>query len=296
MLVNGYVKFFRKLKTNEWYKKGNTIRLFIHCLLSANYEKNSWQGIDTVEGEFITSLNLLSTETGLSKQNIRTSLSHLILTHQLTQRIAQGLTRKYTVIKVVNWELYQVDESEFNTIPNTSLNTQSNTQLTHNQHNNQHTINTIVINKEDNNKRIKEEKKKDIIESNDSLSVFTDDEVEKTQKNEKIDFDFITNYWNSNSQLANITKITDLRKVNVNARIKEFGLESVYKMIDNISKSPFLKGENNRQWVATFDWCFKPKNFVKVVEGNFLENGKNGNGETDLERRVRLVNERLGEL
>ena len=127
------------------------------------------------------------------------------------------------------------------------------------------------------------------------MSVFTDHEVEKTQKNERIDFESITNYWNTKSQLANITKITDLRKVNVMARIKEFGLESVFKMIDNVSKSPFLKGENNRQWVATFDWCFKPKNFVKVVEGNYLENGKNGNSETDIERRVRLVNERLGE-
>ena len=157
--------------------------------------------------------------------------------------------------------------------------------------NNQQTTTT----KESNNIYKERKKEKDIIESKDSLSVFTDHEVEKTQKNERIDFESITNYWNNNSQLANITKITDLRKTNVNARIKEFGLESVYKMIDNVSKSPFLKGENNRQWVATFDWCFKPKNFVKVVEGNYLENGKNGNSETDIERRVRLVNERLGE-
>ena len=138
------------------------------------------------------------------------------------------------------------------------------------------------------------EKEKDIIESKDSLSVFTDLEVEKKQKNERIDFKFITNYWNAKSQLTRITKITDLRKVNVMARINEFGLESVFKMIDNVSRSPFLKGENNRQWVATFDWCFKPKNFVKVVEGNFLENGKNGNGETDIERRVRRANEAMG--
>ena len=142
---------------------------------------------------------------------------------------------------------------------------------------------------------LEKEKEKDIIESKDSLSVFTDLEIEKTQKNEKIDYETITNYWNTKSKLANITKITELRKVNVMARIKEFGLESVFKMIDNVSRSPFLKGENNRQWVATFDWCFKPKNFVKVVEGNYLENGKNINGETDIERRVRLVNERLGE-
>ena len=35
------------------------------------------------------------------------------------------------------------------------------------------------------------------------------------------------------------------------------------------SESDFLSGENDRGWKATFDWLIRPKNFIKVVEGNY---------------------------
>jgi len=281
---NTWFKLYRGLLEWEWYNDIVTKSLFIHCLLKANYKDKEWQGIKIEQGSFITSSLKLAEELGITRQKIRRGLDNLISTNEITTKT----TNKYTLIKVVNWAKYQLDNFNNNQQDNTQVNHQTTIKQPTN---NQQTTTT----KESNNIYKERKKEKDIIESKDSLSVFTDFEVEKTQKNERIDFESITNYWNSNSKLASITKITDLRKVNVMARIKEFGLESVYKMIDNVSRSPFLKGENNRQWVATFDWCFKPKNFVKVVEGNYLENGKNGNGETDIERRVRLVNERLGE-
>jgi len=284
-LDNTWIKLYRGLLEWEWYNDVVTKSLFIHCLLKANYQNKDWRGTEIEQGSFITSSLKLAEELGFSRQQIRRGINNLISTNEITLKT----TNKFTLIKVVKWGSYQLDNFENNQQNNTQLNQQRTIKQPTN---NQQTTTT----KESNNIIKKERKKKDIIENKSSLSVFTDFPIEKSQKNERIDFESITNYWNNNSQLSNITKITDLRKTNVNARIKEFGLESVYKMIDNVSKSPFLKGENNRQWFATFDWCFKPKNFVKVVEGNYLENGKNGNSETDIERRVRLVNERLGRL
>jgi hypothetical protein len=42
-------------------------------------------------------------------------------------------------------------------------------------------------------------------------------------------------------------------------------------MIENASASSFLAGQNRRDWQATFDWLFRPNNFVKVLEGNYKD-------------------------
>lgn len=64
------------------------------------------------------------------------------------------------------------------------------------------------------------------------------------------------------------------------ARIKEYGLENVLKAIESINNSSFLKGQNNRNWIITFDWLIRPNNFPKVLEGNYLDKGGNNNGPT----------------
>ncbi len=137
------------------------------------------------------------------------------------------------------------------------------------------------------------DKEKDIKASKDAMSVGTDD---LAPKNGKIDYKLILEYWNCRSGLKEITMITDLRKPNVNARIKEHGLESVYKMIDQASKSAFLRGDNKQGFMATFDWCFKPKNFVKVLEGNYIDN-QNGSYRTyeeEIEARAKRLEEYMG--
>ena len=59
------------------------------------------------------------------------------------------------------------------------------------------------------------------------------------------------------------------RYQSLNARYKEFGAEKMLEAIDNIPKSDFLCGKNNRGWIITFDWFVKPNNFIKVLEGNY---------------------------
>ena len=59
------------------------------------------------------------------------------------------------------------------------------------------------------------------------------------------------------------------RSKSLNARIKEYGEESIINAIKNINNSSFLKGQNKNNWVITFDWLIKPNNFIKVLEGNY---------------------------
>ena len=55
------------------------------------------------------------------------------------------------------------------------------------------------------------------------------------------------------------------------ARIKEYDIDKVIDAISLVDKSSFLKGQNNRNWTITFDWLVKPNNFIKVLEGNYMD-------------------------
>ncbi|MFX0548209.1 phage replisome organizer N-terminal domain-containing protein [Hathewaya histolytica] len=80
----------------------------------------------------------------------------------------------------------------------------------------------------------------------------------------------IVEKWNSLElqKIISINSGTNRYKL-LNARVKEYGLEKVIYAIDNINKSSFLKGQNNKGWTITFDWLIKPNNFIKVLEGNY---------------------------
>lgn len=120
----GWICLHRKLKKWKWYHDINTRITFIHCLLSANYEDGDFQNEIIKRGSFVTSRDKLSKEIGISIQNLRTSLEHLISTNELTIKT----TNKFTIITVINYNLYQ------------DINQESNNQLTINQQTTNHNI------------------------------------------------------------------------------------------------------------------------------------------------------------
>lgn len=69
--------------------------------------------------------------------------------------------------------------------------------------------------------------------------------------------------------LSAIKKITIPRKKVIDARIKEYGLETVLEVFKIVNKSNFLNGDSERGWKASFDWIMKPSNFTKILEGNY---------------------------
>ena len=110
ILSDDYIKLHRKLIEWEWYDNANTMRLFIHCLLKANWKSGSWHGIEYQPGQFITSLETLVKETGLTTQQVRTALNHLISTGEVTSS-QQGKCRVITINK---WSDYQGNNKEDN--------------------------------------------------------------------------------------------------------------------------------------------------------------------------------------
>lgn len=99
----GFVLTHRKIMQWQWYTDVNTTHLFMHCILRANYIDTSWRGISVKRGSFITSLQTLSTETGLTIKQVRTALEKL----EKTGEVASCPTSKYRIITVKNYDLYQ---------------------------------------------------------------------------------------------------------------------------------------------------------------------------------------------
>ena len=106
--MSGWIKVHRQILEWEWYSDNNCFRLFIHLLLKANHKERRFKGIELEIGSIVTSRDLLSKETGLTGQQIRTALNKLISTNEITSvSSSQG-----TIIQVVNYEKYQVPTNE----------------------------------------------------------------------------------------------------------------------------------------------------------------------------------------
>ena len=82
MTEEGFIKINRKMLSWGWFKDVNTAHLFMYCLMRANYKDAEWKGVKLKRGSFITSLKHMSEETGLTLQQIRTALEHLVSTHE----------------------------------------------------------------------------------------------------------------------------------------------------------------------------------------------------------------------
>ena len=142
-MEDGFIKLYRSILDWEWYKDTNTKILFLHLLLNANWEDSRYRGHDIPKGSVVIGYTALSKQLGISKQSVRTALSHLKSTGEITLKS----TNKFSIVTIVNWEKFQGGSSA----ANTQSNTQANTQLTYNQH----STNTIKEIKKLRNKEIK---------------------------------------------------------------------------------------------------------------------------------------------
>ena len=127
-MIKGFIVIHRKLINWGWWEDHNTTRLFLYLLLRANWQKGEWKGIEIDRGELVTGRKKLSQGTGLSEQQIRTSLSNLQSTNEITIKS----TKKYSIITVCNYGRYQDEESNEQPSNQPSEQPQINQQITTN--------------------------------------------------------------------------------------------------------------------------------------------------------------------
>ena len=103
MLDGGYIKLHRKLTKWEWYHNANTFRVFIHLLLTANYEPRRFEGRTIERGQRVASMSSLAKELKMSIKAVRVSIEHL----KTTGEISVASSARFTIFTVNNYEEYQ---------------------------------------------------------------------------------------------------------------------------------------------------------------------------------------------
>lgn len=110
---NSFIKLHRKFLNWEWYDDMNTKAVFLHLLLIANWKDTKWRGIDLKAGEVIRTNENIAKELKLSPRNVRTAISRLQATAEVTVR-KEG---KFRIITLNNWGRYQRSDSKVTAKP-----------------------------------------------------------------------------------------------------------------------------------------------------------------------------------
>ena len=99
----GWIALHRQILEWEWFQDHNTLIVFIYCLLKCNFKDSSFRGHAVPRGSFVTGRKKMALELGLSEQQIRTALKHLISTSEITI----NATTQFSIITVNKFEDFQ---------------------------------------------------------------------------------------------------------------------------------------------------------------------------------------------
>lgn len=98
-----YIRIDRNIKNWRWWKDHNTLVVFLELLIDANISEHGFSGQKIRRGQVVTSLQSLCNSTGLTIREVRTAISHLKMTGEVTDKTFP----KFRVITIVNYDKYQ---------------------------------------------------------------------------------------------------------------------------------------------------------------------------------------------
>lgn len=89
-------------------------------------------------------------------------------------------------------------------------------------------------------------------------------------KIDRVNYQRIADMYNETCvSFPRLKALSDSRKKAIKARLNTYTEEDFKTLFQKAEASSFLKGENNRNWTATFDWLIKDSNMAKVLDGNY---------------------------
>lgn len=181
---------------------------------------------------------------------------------ETAQQITQQKSNVINTYSIINYDKYQVNNTTDNTTNDTTNDTTDGV-----------TDGTTL--------NIEEIKNKELINnisSKDDKSGFGE-----TPTLEPVNFNELVKYFNETTKgcfgLLRLP-LGDARKKQIRARVATYGKKSLQTMIVKAVASDFLRGDNHRGFVASFDWMIKPRNYEKILSGNY-DNRKGQQSERD---------------
>ena len=101
--------------------------------------------------------------------------------------------------------------------------------------------------------------------------------VEREQTNYKA---VVDSYNSLCKSFPKVTKLSEKRRKAIKARLKEYSLAKLEQAFALAEESEFLKGANNRNWMASFDWIISDSNLPKVLEGKYANRASPAGGKS----------------
>lgn len=136
--------------------------------------------------------------------------------------------------------------------------------------------------------RIKNEKQISCKKSNMESNRIPTPEIE-IEKEIEIETDTLQKKYNQIIDLYNDTcvslprvlKLSESRKKAIKARLRQYTIDDFCTLFNMAETSSFLKGQNDRNWTADFDWLIHDRNMAKVLEGKYANKKGGHHCETD---------------
>ena len=103
MFIDGHIIVKRTIKERGWYHDHKVFALFMHLLIDANFKDCEWEERTVKRGQLVTTLQMLSNDTGMSIQEVRTCLKKL----SASGVIRSETTFRRTIITICDYDSYQ---------------------------------------------------------------------------------------------------------------------------------------------------------------------------------------------
>ncbi len=98
------------------------------------------------------------------------------------------------------------------------------------------------------------------------------------EKRETPDYQRVMEMYNTTCRsYPRLTRLSEDRRKAIRARLTEYTMEDFQRLFDKAERSSFLRGQNDRNWTANFDWLIRDRNMARVLDGNY-DNGKGPGG------------------
>ncbi|MYL44618.1 DnaD domain protein [Virgibacillus halodenitrificans] len=105
--MNGWIKLHRKMLTSNIFQNEKLLKIFTYCLLKATHTEHQQvvgkQKVDLKPGQFVFGRRKAALELDMKESTVRDYMKVL----KDDNVIAISPTNKFSVITVINWEIYQ---------------------------------------------------------------------------------------------------------------------------------------------------------------------------------------------
>ena len=110
--MSGYVKLHRKCLESAVFGDSNLWRFWCWCLMKASYKERqvliSGSVVSVAPGQFVLGRKGAAESLGVTERVVRTCLKNL----EKLGNIETKATNRFTLVTLINWELYQENEDE----------------------------------------------------------------------------------------------------------------------------------------------------------------------------------------